>query len=103
LLWLFSETSFLYPPDFIYYFFQFLLSTIKKKKKQDAFGDQGKAADIHGSAGKTGNAGEIAETAKASIDGQLKALSCYKLINFFDGNKLVDLVDVYGCVFPCQP
>ena len=101
-------------------------------EEREYTGVQVKAVDIHGSAAKTGNAGEIltqaqqafthefrdlydnktkhidkyivmtsgeiAETAKESIDGQLKALSCYKLINFFDGNKLVDLVDVYGCV-----
>ena len=37
--------------------------------------------------------GNITETAKESIRGQLKAVGCYKTIQFFDGNKLVDLVD----------
>ena len=37
--------------------------------------------------------GNISESAKESIGGQLKTVGCYKTIQFFDGNKLVDLVD----------
>jgi hypothetical protein len=39
-------------------------------EEREYTGVQVKAADIHGSAGKTGNAGEIAETAKASKYGR---------------------------------
>jgi HEAT repeat protein len=37
--------------------------------------------------------GNISEAARESIGGQLKAVGYYKTIQFFDGNKLVDLVD----------
>ncbi|MGD2091051.1 MAG: HEAT repeat domain-containing protein [Candidatus Aminicenantes bacterium] len=39
--------------------------------------------------------GGISENAKESISGQLRAVGCYKSIHFFDGNKLVELVEQY--------
>lgn len=92
-------------------------------------GVQAKAVNIHGSAGKSGNATEILTqaqqafsydftnvydgklkninkflvitsrdiipTAKKSIEDQLRNLGFYKVINFFDGSKLLTLIDKY--------
>jgi len=98
-------------------------------EEREYTGVQVKAVNIHGTAGKSGNASEIliqaqqafthefrdiydnkskhvdkymiitsgtvSESAKESVDSQLKALGYYKLINFFDGNKIISLMNKY--------